>query len=89
MPGITHPRRSIHTKRIAAANARELRFSDLIGKPLVYRGPGRRKDLYPERVGFECRVVLVSETDEIAPLIVEFRDSFRGIAEREWLAGVQ
>lgn len=87
MPGTTHPRRAIHLKRVKAAQQQLEKFSDLIGRPVVYRGAGKR-ELYPERIGCACRVVQISETDHICPLILEFKDSFRGIAEAEWLAEV-
>ena len=85
MVGITHPKREIHLRNVAAAEARLELLGGLVDVPMVYLGTDR-SDLYPERVGCSCRVVLVSETDHICPLVIEFQDSFRGIAEPEWLA---
>lgn len=85
MPGVSTPRHDVYLRQVAAADERQRLLGGLVDVPLVYRGPDRH-DLYPERVGCACRVVLVSESDHICPLILEFRDGFRAIAEPEWLA---
>ncbi len=80
MSGLPELRHDVYLRRRHTVTTRQQLLGGLVGEPVVYMGPERRP-LYPERIGCSCRVVLVSETDHICPLIVEFPDGFRGIAE--------
>jgi hypothetical protein len=44
--------------------------------------------LYPERVGNRCRIVGLNPHEEHCPLVVEWPEGQRGIAEPEWLMEV-
>lgn len=89
MSGPQEIRHDVYLRRRTEASERQRLLGGLVDMPVVYLGPDRR-NLYPERVGCRCRVVMVSETDHICPLVIEFPDGYRGIAEPEWLTdGVQ
>lgn len=44
--------------------------------------------LYPERVGQRCRIVGMNPHEERCPLVLEWPDGQRGIAEPRWLMEV-
>lgn len=44
--------------------------------------------LYPERVGQRCRIVGMNPHEENCPLVLEWPDGHRGIAEPRWLMEV-
>lgn len=66
-------------------------LSDLVGQQFTFAGcePGDPEPLYSRRVGQPCVVVGFSEDRVRCPLVVQFPDSFRGIAEREWLREIR
>ena len=43
------------------------------------------EELYPRRIGQRCAVIFYNRDEAHAPLVVQWRDGARGIAEPEWL----
>lgn len=90
----TVPRHDVVLKHRAAAQERLALMAELVGMDAVFVGeqvPGgslAAGQLYPERIGCGCRVVSLNETEEHCPLVVEFGEGQRGIAEPEWLMEV-
>lgn len=72
---------------------RERALSGMVGREFLYHGPDdfdrEARRLYPERVGRRCVVMSVTYERVRAPLIIEWPDGFRGIAEASWLVGVE
>lgn len=82
-------RREVHSRRTAAFEACRLLLRGLVGLKVVYVGQADGKPrcgcLYPERIGSACRIVEANLYATHCPLVVEFRDGQRGIAEPDWL----
>ena len=64
-------------------------LSGYVGHRFIFTGPAaldtRFSRLYPERVGRACVCIAISEERGRCPLIVEWADGFKGIAEPSWL----
>lgn len=91
----TEVRREVHSRRTAAFEARRLLLEGLVGLEVVYvgqttdAGVPRRGCLYPERIGYRCQIVEANFHAGHCPLVIEFRDGDRGIAEPDWLMEIQ
>ena len=88
-------RREVHSRRIAAFETRRAMLEGLVGLEVVYGGQTtaagipKRGELYPERIAYRCRIVEANFHVGHCPLVIEFRDGWRGIAEPDWLMEIQ
>ena len=88
-------RREVHSRRTAAFEARRLLLEGLVGLEVVYVGQATESgtpahgELYPEWVGYSCRIVEANYHVAHCPLVIELRDGRRGIAEPDWLMEIQ
>lgn len=91
----TEVRREVHSRRTAAYEARRAMLEGLVGLEVVCVGETTREgepkhgELYPERIGSRCRIVEANYHAGHCPLVIEFRDGGRGIAEPDWLMEIQ
>lgn len=79
----TVPRHEVVVKRTKAAKARAQRFAPYLGQTYTLAST-----LYPRRRNQRCTVVSANYAEDRAPLVVQWPDGARGIADPEQLTPV-